>query len=76
MEVLYRLRDAGHTLIVVEHNMDVIKGADWIVDLGPEGGEQGGWVVVEGPPEVVAECEKSYTGQYLRRVLEAEKVQI
>jgi len=76
MEVLYRLRDAGHTLIVVEHNMDVIKGADWIVDLGPEGGEQGGWVVVEGPPEVVAECEKSYTGQYLRRVLEAERVQI
>lgn len=69
LEVLNRLVDAGNTVIVIEHNMDVIKTADWIVDLGPEGGDKGGWIIAEGPPEKVAQVEKSYTGQFLRRVL-------
>jgi excinuclease ABC subunit A len=69
LEVLQRLVDAGNTVIVIEHNLDVIKQADWIVDLGPEGGEAGGEVVAAGSPEEVAEVEDSYTGQYLRRVL-------
>lgn len=66
-----RLRDAGNTVIVIEHNLDVIKTADWIVDLGPEGGERGGTIVTEGVPEDVAQCEKSYTAKYLRDVLKA-----
>jgi excinuclease ABC subunit A len=69
LEVLFKLRAAGNTLLVIEHNLDVIKTADWIIDLGPEGGERGGQLVVAGPPESVARCETSYTGQYLRRVL-------
>jgi len=69
MEVLYRLRDSGHTLVVIEHNLDVIKCADWIIDLGPEGGEGGGRIVAEGPPEYVARCERSHTGRYLRKAL-------
>ncbi|MFZ4482429.1 MAG: excinuclease ABC subunit UvrA [Chthoniobacterales bacterium] len=71
LQVLVKLRDAGNTLIVIEHNMDVIKCADWIVDLGPDGGEHGGLVVAEGPPEIVAEAAASQTGQYLRRLLPA-----
>ncbi|MCL6505651.1 MAG: excinuclease ABC subunit UvrA, partial [Bryobacteraceae bacterium] len=67
--VLHRLVDAGNTVIVIEHNLDVIKTADWIVDLGPEGGEYGGRVVAEGTPEAVACVEGSYTGQFLRPVL-------
>lgn len=70
LEVLYRLRAAGNTLVVIEHNLDVIRCADWIIDLGPEGGDAGGRVVVEGPPEDVARCEASHTGRYLRCVLE------
>jgi len=54
---------------VIEHNLDVIKTADWIIDMGPEGGDKGGRIVVEGPPELVAQHPRSYTGQYLRRVL-------
>ncbi len=73
IEVLQRLVDMGNTVIVIEHNMDVIKSADWIIDLGPEGGEQGGHVVVAGPPEKVAECEKSYTGKFLKKYLNPRK---
>ncbi|MDR7544393.1 MAG: excinuclease ABC subunit UvrA [Armatimonadota bacterium] len=67
--VLHRLVDAGNTVIVIEHNLDIIKTADWIIDLGPEGGEYGGQVVAEGTPETVAAVEGSYTGQFLRPVL-------
>jgi excinuclease ABC subunit A len=71
LEVLQRLVDAGNTVLVIEHNLDVIKQADWIVDLGPEGGEAGGEVVATGTPEQVAEVHDSYTGQYLRPILPA-----
>jgi excinuclease ABC subunit A len=66
MNVLNRLADVGNTIIIIEHNMDVIKCADWIVDLGPEGGDAGGTIVTEGTPEQVAACEDSYTGRFLR----------
>ncbi len=69
LEVLQRLVDAGNTVLVIEHNLDVIKQADWIVDLGPEGGEAGGEVVATGTPEDVAEAEGSHTGEYLRNIL-------
>jgi excinuclease ABC subunit A len=69
LDVLQRLVDAGNTVLVIEHNLDVIKQADWIVDLGPEGGEAGGEVIATGTPEQVAEVEGSYTGQFLRQVL-------
>ncbi len=67
--VLGRLTDAGNTILVIEHNLDVIKTADWIIDLGPEGGDGGGRIVAEGPPELVAKHEESHTGRFLRRVL-------
>ena len=70
LEVLQRLVEGGNTVIVIEHNLDVIKTADWIIDLGPEGGDQGGSIVCAGTPEEVAACEESYTGQYLGRILE------
>ncbi|HEX7031820.1 MAG TPA: hypothetical protein VF172_02355, partial [Nitrososphaera sp.] len=66
LNVLKRLVDLGNTVIVIEHNLDVIASADWIVDLGPEGGEAGGRVVAEGTPEQIAENENSYTGKYLK----------
>jgi excinuclease ABC subunit A len=69
LDVLQRLVDAGNTVLVIEHNLDVIKCADWIVDLGPEGGMAGGEVIAEGPPEVVASNPRSYTGEYLGRIL-------
>jgi excinuclease ABC subunit A len=69
LDVLQRLVDAGNTVLVIEHNLDVIKQADWIVDLGPEGGEAGGDLVATGTPEQVAEIDDSYTGQFLRQVL-------
>ncbi|HYY04218.1 MAG TPA: excinuclease ABC subunit UvrA, partial [Gaiellaceae bacterium] len=69
LEVLQRLVDAGNTVLVIEHNLDVIKQADWIIDLGPEGGEAGGEIVAVGTPEDVAEVDESYTGQFLRHVL-------
>jgi excinuclease ABC subunit A len=69
LEVLHRLVDKGNSVVVIEHNLDVIKTADWIVDLGPEGGEGGGKVVAEGTPEEVATVEGSHTGHFLRRVL-------
>ncbi len=71
MKVLFRLRDAGHTLVVIEHNLEVIKCADWIIDLGPEGGDRGGTVVAEGPPELLAKTSGSYTGKSLQSVLSA-----
>jgi excinuclease ABC subunit A len=68
LDVLHRLTDAGNTVVVIEHNLDVIKTADWIIDLGPEGGDGGGQVVAEGAPEAVAQVAESYTGQFLARV--------
>ncbi len=70
LQVLHRLVDAGNTVVVIEHNLDVIKAADWIIDLGPEGGDGGGWIVAEGTPEEVSRVRKSYTGQYLYRILD------
>jgi len=72
LAVLRRLVDEGNTVIVIEHHPDVIKCADWIMDLGPEGGEEGGYIVAEGPPEEIASKEESYTGQFLRELLEKE----
>jgi excinuclease ABC subunit A len=69
LDVLHRLTDAGNTVIVIEHNLDVIKTADWIVDLGPEGGEGGGRIVAEGAPEDVAQAEGSFTARYVRDAL-------
>ena len=70
LDVLNRLVDQGNTVVIIEHNLDVIKTADWIIDLGPEGGEAGGWVIAAGTPEAVAaQAERSYTGQYLAPVL-------
>jgi excinuclease ABC subunit A len=69
LSVLARLAAAGHTLVVIEHNLDVIKCADWIVDLGPEGGERGGTLVASGTPEDVARNPASHTGRYLARML-------
>jgi excinuclease ABC subunit A len=75
LDVLHRLTDAGNTVIVIEHNLDVIKTADWLVDLGPEGGDGGGRIVAEGPPETVAGMEASYTGRFLRKWLESAEIQ-
>ncbi|MBI4290724.1 MAG: excinuclease ABC subunit UvrA [Betaproteobacteria bacterium] len=69
MSVLHRLRDAGNTVVVIEHNLDVIKTADWLIDLGPEGGDGGGQIIAQGAPEEVAENPASFTGYYLRSVL-------
>jgi excinuclease ABC subunit A len=70
--VLSELVDAGNTVVVIEHNLEVIKTADWIIDLGPEGGDAGGEVIAQGTPEEVARCEKSYTGQFLEKYLYGE----
>lgn len=69
LAVLHKLVNAGNTLVAVEHNLDVIKSADWIIDLGPEGGEGGGQIVAEGRPEQVAKVETSHTGKFLAKVL-------
>ena len=71
LKVLNQLVEAGNTVVVIEHNLDVIKTADWVVDMGPEGGDGGGQVVVQGTPEKVAACTDSHTGHYLARVLKA-----
>ena len=71
LTVLHRLRDHGNTIIVIEHNLDVIKTADWIVDIGPEGGDGGGEVVASGTPEVVAKVKHSHTAKYLKPLLKA-----
>ena len=69
VDILRRLSDSGNTVVVIEHNLDVIKTADYIIDMGPEGGVRGGTVIAQGTPEEIAECENSYTGQYLKRYL-------
>ena len=69
LTVLHRLVDRGNTVLVIEHNLDVIKTADWILDLGPEGGARGGTIVAAGTPEAVAKVGTSYTGQYLKGML-------
>ena len=73
LKVLHRLRDHGNTVIVIEHNLDVIKTADWVIDLGPEGGDGGGRIVAAGTPEEVTQVSKSYTGQYLKRMLKPKR---
>ena len=72
LEVLHRLVDGGNTVLVIEHNLDVIKTADWIIDLGPEGGDRGGRIIAEGTPEKIAATRGSATGEYLARVLRGE----
>ncbi|MDA0272424.1 MAG: excinuclease ABC subunit UvrA, partial [Proteobacteria bacterium] len=69
LEVIHRLRDHGNTIVVIEHNLDVIKTADWVVDLGPEGGSGGGEIIATGTPEEVARMEHSFTGQFLKHLL-------
>ena len=69
LKVLHRLRDRGNTIVVIEHNLDVIKTADWLIDLGPEGGANGGQLVATGTPEHVAACKESHTGHYLASLL-------
>jgi excinuclease ABC subunit A len=73
LAVLHRLRDHGNTVVVIEHNLDVIKTADWLIDLGPEGGDGGGRIVVTGTPETVAACREGHTGRYLAALLDDEK---
>lgn len=70
VEILHRLADGGNTVVVIEHNLDVIKTADYIIDIGPEGGDRGGTVIARGTPEEIAKCKKSYTGQYVKKMLE------
>ena len=76
LDVLQRLVDGGNTVVVIEHNLDVIKSCDWLIDLGPEGGDAGGWVVAEGPPEQVAASPASHTGRFLAPLLAPEAVAV
>ena len=69
LAVLHRLRDQGNTVVIIEHNLDVIKTADWLIDLGPEGGNKGGQIMVTGTPETVAKHKTSFTGKFLKKVL-------
>ena len=69
LKVLHRLKEQGNTIIVIEHNLDVIKTADWIIDLGPEGGSQGGQLIANGSPEKIAKDKKSFTGKYLKEMI-------
>jgi excinuclease ABC subunit A len=73
LDVLHRLRDHGNTVVVIEHNLDVIKTADWLVDLGPEGGSKGGQIIAVGTPEQVSEMKQSHTGFYLKPLLARDK---
>ena len=70
IDILRRLSDGGNTVVVIEHNLDVIKTADYIIDIGPEGGDKGGTVVATGTPEEIANCNESYTGIYIKKQLE------
>ncbi len=72
--MLHRLRDHGNTVVVIEHNLDVIKTADWIIDLGPEGGDRGGRIIAAGTPEDVARTKGSFTGEFLKPLLGAPDV--
>ena len=74
LEVLNRLVDTGNTVLVIEHNLDVIKTADWLIDLGPEGGDRGGDVLAAGPPEEIATCPASYTATYLAEALGSRRL--
>ena len=74
MVVLQRLADTGNTVLVIEHNLDVIKTADWVIDMGPEGGDKGGTVVAQGTPEDVAKVKASHTGHYLAKVLSGQSL--
>ena len=67
VEILHRLSEGGNTVVVIEHNLDVIKTADYIIDIGPEGGDKGGTVIAKGTPEEIARCPQSYTGQYVKK---------
>ena len=69
LEVLQRLVDSGNTVLVIEHNLDIIKAADYVIDLGPEGGDRGGAIVAQGTPEQIAQVPESYTGRFLARLL-------
>ncbi|MFA6920777.1 MAG: excinuclease ABC subunit UvrA, partial [Gallionella sp.] len=69
LRVIHKLRDQGNTLVVIEHNLDVIKTADWVIDLGPEGGNGGGQIIAEGTPQDIAKNKRSVTGKYLKPVL-------
>ena len=69
LSVLDKLTDAGNTVVVIEHNLDVIKRADYVIDLGPDGGDRGGTIIATGTPEEIAACENSYTGQFLKKML-------
>lgn len=71
LELLHKLVDKGNTVVVIEHNLDVIKTADWVVDLGPEGGEKGGEIIAAGPPEKIVEMKKGYTWLYLEKELKS-----
>jgi excinuclease ABC subunit A len=73
LNVLHRLVDSGESVLVIEHNLDVIKTADYLIDLGPEGGNGGGMIVATGTPEQVIKVEQSYTGQYLKPILERDR---
>ncbi len=72
LEVIHRLRDQGNTVVIIEHNLDVIKTADWVIDLGPEGGAGGGQIIAQGTPEQVAAAKASFTGRYLAPLLERQ----
>ena len=72
LQVLQRLVDSGNTLVIIEHNLDVIKSADWLIDLGPEGGDAGGQIIAQGTPEEIAENDRSYTGHFLKRLFSEE----
>jgi excinuclease ABC subunit A len=73
LDVLHRLVDSGNTVVIIEHNLDVIKTADWIIDLGPEGGDAGGEIIAQGPPESITKEKVSYTGKFLEKVLAPTK---
>ena len=75
-EILHRLADSGNTVVVIEHNLDLIKTADYIIDIGPEGGDGGGTIVATGTPEEVAKCTDSYTGKYIQKMLDKEAERI
>ena len=74
LKVLHRLRDHGNTVVIIEHNLDVVKTADWVIDMGPEGGENGGTLIACGTPEEVSRIENSYTGYYLSKLLKTNRV--
>ncbi|HCK94531.1 MAG TPA: hypothetical protein DHW71_16165, partial [Gammaproteobacteria bacterium] len=72
LKVVHTLRDRGNTLIIIEHNLDVIKTSDWIVDLGPEGGDGGGTIIATGTPQMISEVPESHTGRFLKQIFEKE----